>query len=98
MPESTVELLGGLSLSALTLLVGSCIVWLDWCGPTSGQSWEHYCDYEEGMKLFGFVEVTVSDDHTSGKCALAEGGHKNWERVVPRRMSRNGSGELLKEV
>jgi hypothetical protein len=50
------------------------------------------------MKLFGFVEVTVSDDHTSGKCALAEGGHKNWERVVPRRMSRNGSGELLKEV
>jgi hypothetical protein len=36
MLESTVELLGGLCLSALTLLIGFLYCRLDCCGTTSG--------------------------------------------------------------
>ena len=55
MLESTIALLGGLCLSALTLLMGACIAGSIVAAPTSGQPGKHtiVSKYEK-MKMFGF--------------------------------------------
>ena len=46
--------------------------WLDCCGPTSGERWQRYCEYEEAREVFDFAaEVTVSDGRMieTGACS-----------------------------
>jgi hypothetical protein len=59
MLEGTVELLGGLFLSALTLLIGSCIVG-SIVAALRAVSRGSACEYEKERAVFGSVaEVTV---------------------------------------
>ncbi len=63
MLESIVELLGGLSLSALALLAGSCIVGSIVAALRAVSGGSCCSEYQEVKEIFGFVaEVTVSDD------------------------------------
>jgi len=62
MLESVVELLGGLFLSALTLLIGSCIVG-SIVAALRAVSRERDGERDEGKENFAFgAEVTVLDD------------------------------------
>jgi hypothetical protein len=51
--ESTVELLGGLLLSAV-FTDRFFYRRLDCCCHTSGQPWKRYCEYEEVTEVFRF--------------------------------------------
>ena len=62
MLENIVELLGGLLLSALFLLIGSCIVG-SIAAALRAVSHESECQREDVNQVFGILaEVTVSED------------------------------------
>jgi hypothetical protein len=69
--------LGGLLLSAVILLIGSCIRRLDCCGHTSGQPWKRYREYEEVTEVFGCVAEVPVDDRTRNIAYRT----KLWEEV-----------------
>ena len=55
MLESIIELLGGLCLSALTLLMSLCIVGSIVAALRAVSRGSGYCEYEEMKKVFGFA-------------------------------------------